>query len=67
MNERLITITVSEYKALIEFKVKTEVEARYEKEIAKLMKEIDEARDENYWYDRFCEMEKKYMKLKEEV
>ncbi len=61
MDERYITIAVEEYKALIEFQLRKQIEAEYEEELQDLKLQNQALESERgYW-------EQMYRKCKEEA
>lgn len=54
-NETFITISTAEYKELLETKIRAEYDLKI-KELEAQSKERGE--QANYWFDRFCKVEK---------
>ena len=70
MDERYITIAVEEYKALIEFQLRKQIEAEYEEELQDLKLQSQALESERgYWekmYKARCEeCDELYEKIKE--
>lgn len=54
-NETFITVSLAEYKELLELKIRSE----YELKIKDLEAESkDNSEQANYWFERFCKLEK---------
>lgn len=65
MDERYITIAVEEYKALIEFKLRKQIEAEYKEELEDAKLEAQSKDEEvRYWYSRCERAEEELRKLK---
>ena len=54
-NETFITVSLAEYKELLETKIRAEYDLKI-KELEAQSKE--RAEQANYWFDRFCKVEK---------
>ena len=66
MNHVFISISVAEYKELLEMKIRAEMEAAYQTELKKLKDELDlEKSGSSYWYGRAQELEEKLKKYTE--
>ena len=61
MDERYITIAVEEYKALIEFQLRKQIEAEYEEELQDLKLQNQALENERGYWERM------YRKCKEEA
>ena len=70
--DTIMTVSVAEYKELIEFKIRTEIEAQsralvedLELQLQAKDKELEDAREcTNYWYERAIKVEKEAAQLK---
>ena len=54
-NETFITVSIAEYKELLETKIRTAQDLRIKELEAKSKENAEQA---NYWFDRFCKVEK---------
>lgn len=54
-NETFITVSLAEYKELLETKIRAEYDLKIKELEAQSKENIEQA---NYWFDRFCKVEK---------
>lgn len=65
MDERYITIKVEEYKALIEFQLRKQIEAEFKEELEDAKLEAQgKDEDARYWYNRCERAEEELRQLK---
>lgn len=68
MDSPIITISLEEYKELLELKIRTELEAKHKEEVDAINYELEATRtNSTYWYNRAGELAKEIDDLKCEL